>query len=230
MTKSLTEIFATLQGEGYHAGTPAVFVRFAGCNLWSGREADRARDAERHGAACPRFCDTDFAPRLRLGLPALADAVREAARELSIVPLVVFTGGEPLLQLDEATCDAVAAALTRGGVTPRLAVETNGTLAAPPALRSRLWVCVSPKVPPERIAQREGDELKVVYPGYDPERYRATLGAFDHYFVQAEARPEPGPPGRSLLDRQAMQAAAAYCLRHPRWRLSVQTHKVADIP
>lgn len=230
---SITEVFATLQGEGFHAGTPAVFVRFAACNLWSGHAPDRQRDAERHGALCPRFCDTDFLPRARLSAEALAERANQAAQAagLTHVPLVVFTGGEPLLQLDGPLCAAVQAALTRPGhPPPRLAIETNGSVPLADDLRRRLWVCVSPKLPPARLALRGGDELKVVYPSYDPESYRQALGPFQHYFVSPEASAALAQIGSSRLSRDAMQAAAAYCLHHPAWRLSIQAHKVADIP
>ena len=210
MSYAVKELFLTLQGEGAQAGRAAVFCRFTGCNLWSGREADRAT------ATC-RFCDTDF-----VGIDgdgggrfASADALAEAiaarwgtSRERRFV---VFTGGEPLLQLDDALLDAVHA---RGF---EAAVETNGTLPAPPALD---WICVSPKAG-TTLMQRRGDELKLVWPqaGVDPEAL-ATLD-FRHFLVQ----PMDGP------DRVAnTQAAIAWCLAHPLWRLSLQTHKMIGIP
>ncbi|HEY5288452.1 MAG TPA: 7-carboxy-7-deazaguanine synthase [Caulobacteraceae bacterium] len=210
MTYSVKEIFLTLQGEGGQAGRAAVFCRFSGCNLWSGREADRA------GAVC-NFCDTDFVGVDGVGggkfaTPAeLADAV--AARWLGAEGerLVVCTGGEPLLQLDPPLIDALHA---RGF---QIAVETNGTLAAPAGLD---WICVSPKADAP-LAQTRGQELKLVYPqvGVDPERFAAL--EFERFFLQ----PMDGPGLEA-----ATKAAIDYCLAHPRWRLSLQTHKYLGIP
>jgi 7-carboxy-7-deazaguanine synthase (Cx14CxxC type) len=206
---AVKEIFYTLQGEGANAGTPAVLCRFAGCNLWSGREADRA------GAACD-FCDTDFVGTDGPGGGRFADADALAAAVESAWPagearrFVVCTGGEPLLQLDPAAL----AALHRRGF--RVAVETNGTLAAPDGID---WVCVSPKAA-QPLALERGDELKLVYPQPEapPERFEAL--AFDHFFLQ----PMDGP-ARAANTR----AAIDYCLAHPRWRLSIQSHKVVGI-
>ncbi len=205
MTYTVKEIFYTLQGEGMHAGRPAVFCRFAGCNLWTGREQDRA------SATCT-FCDTDFvgvgpdggrfATSEEL---AAAIAARWPAPGVGR-PYVVCTGGEPLLQLDAAAVEA----LHRAGF--EVAVETNGTQHAPPGLD---WTCVSPKAS-AALALREGDELKLVFPQADapPERF-ADL-SFRHFSLQ----PMDGP------DVEANTAAAvAYCLAHPQWRLSLQTHK-----
>lgn len=206
---SIKEIFYTLQGEGFHTGRPAVFCRFAGCNLWTGREADRA-------AAVCTFCDTDFVGIGPDGgkfatADALADAV--AARWPAGVggaPFVVCTGGEPLLQLDDA---AIAALHARGF---EVAVETNGTQPAPVGLD---WICVSPKADAPLVLTR-GDELKLVYPqaAAPPERF-ASL-EFAHLYLQ----PMDGPDAAG-----ATAAAVAYCLAHPRWRLSVQTHKALGI-
>lgn len=207
---AVKEIFYTLQGEGANAGTPAVFCRFAGCNLWSGREQDRA------GAKC-RFCDTDFVGTDGMGggrfetaddLARACAAARAATRGPS---MVVLTGGEPMLQVDEALIGALHA---RGF---SIAIETNGTLAVPDAID---WVCVSPKAGTD-LVQRNGDELKLVYPqaGLDP----ADLGGldFEHRFLQ----PMDGPA------REANTAlAVAYCMAHPPWRLSIQTHKLIGIP
>jgi 7-carboxy-7-deazaguanine synthase (Cx14CxxC type) len=209
---AVKEIFYTLQGEGAHAGRPAVFCRFAGCNLWSGREADRA------SAVC-NFCDTEFVGADgpgggKFATPeALAEAVRAAwpAGAPGGVPYVVCTGGEPLLQLD----DAAVAALHAAGF--EVAVETNGTQPAPAGLD---WICVSPKADaPLRLVT--GDELKLVFPqaGVDPERFR-HLG-FRHRFLQPM-------DGERLAENTA--AAAAYCLAHPGWRLSLQTHKLIGLP
>jgi 7-carboxy-7-deazaguanine synthase (Cx14CxxC type) len=209
MSYAVKEIFLTLQGEGGQAGRPAVFCRFAGCNLWSGREADRA------SAVCT-FCDTDFVGMDGPGggrfadAEALADAV-EAAWEGGLDNrLVVLTGGEPVLQLDEA----LIAALHARGFS--LALETNGTLAVPDGVD---WVCVSPKAD-AAVVQQTGQELKLVYPqpGVDPARFEGW--DFERFLLQ----PMDGP------EREAnTRAAIAYCLAHPRWRLSVQTHKYLGI-
>jgi 7-carboxy-7-deazaguanine synthase (Cx14CxxC type) len=207
---AVKEIFYTLQGEGAQAGTPAVFCRFAGCNLWSGREADRA------SAACS-FCDTDFVGTDGSGggrfanAAEVADAVeREWAGGGTAHRLVVCTGGEPLLQLD---APLVAAFHERGF---RIAVETNGTVPAPAGLD---WVCVSPKAT-QALAIEHGDELKLVYPQPEapPERF-ASLD-FRHFFLQ----PMDGPAREANT-----RAAIDYCLRHPRWRLSLQSHKIIGI-
>lgn len=209
---AVKEIFYTLQGEGANTGRAAVFCRFAGCNLWTGREADRS------DAVC-RFCDTDFVGTDGPGggkfpdAESLARAVTQAWQVdgPSWGRFVVCTGGEPLLQLDAP----LVKALHDAGF--EIAVETNGTVAPPPGLD---WVCVSPKAGAE-LAVTGGDELKLVYPqeGAEPERYAGL--AFRHFFLQ----PMDGP------DRDANTAAALdYCLRHPRWRLSLQTHKLLGIP
>lgn len=210
MAYAVKEIFYTLQGEGAQTGRAAVFCRFAGCNLWSGREEDRA------GAIC-KFCDTDFADVNgpgggKFATPdALAAAVAEKWTSLAGKRLVVCTGGEPLLQLDSPLIDALH---TRGF---EIAVETNGTCAAPAGLD---WICVSPKAGTELI-QRGGDELKLVFPqeGVAPEQFESL--DFRHFFLQ----PMDGPD----RDRNT-QLALRYCLEHPRWRMSLQTHKLLEIP
>ena len=211
MTYSVKELFKTLQGEGAQAGRAAVFCRFAGCNLWTGREEDRA------SAACT-FCDTDFIGTDGDGGGKFANAETLATSDRrrpgaygQADRYVVFTGGEPLLQLDAALIAAVHA---QGF---EIAVETNGTLAAPPGID---WICVSPKADAE-LAQTSGNELKLVYP--QPEPDLAALGRlqFDHFWVQ----PMDGP------ERAAnTEAAVAFCLAHPIWRLSLQTHKFIGIP
>lgn len=208
-TYAVKEIFLTLQGEGAQAGRPAVFCRFAGCNLWSGREADRER------AACT-FCDTDFVGTDGTkggryeGAEALAAAIEDewiGGRERRFC---VLTGGEPLLQVDEA----LIAALHRRGFF--IAVETNGTISPPPGID---WICVSPKAGSE-LAIRQGNELKLVYPQPEapPEKFAAL--AFERFLLQ----PMDGP---EIADntRRAMQ----YCLEHPQWQLSLQTHKLIGI-
>ncbi|MEK0430678.1 MAG: hypothetical protein RL139_482 [Gemmatimonadota bacterium] len=206
---TVKEIFYTLQGEGMQAGRPAVFCRFAGCNLWSGREADRAT------ATCT-FCDTDFVgvgPDGGKFATAEALAAAVAARWPAGAggrPLVVCTGGEPLLQLDGPAVEALHAAGFE------VAVETNGTQPAPPGLD---WICVSPKADAPLVLT-SGDELKLVYPQElaPPERFAGL--AFRHLLLQ----PMDGPD----LPRHT-QAAIAYCLAHPAWRLSVQTHKALGL-
>jgi 7-carboxy-7-deazaguanine synthase len=212
MSYAVKEIFYTLQGEGANAGRAAVFCRFAGCNLWSGREADRSN------AIC-RFCDTNF-----LGVDGAGGGKFDSAEQLAAAVeqkwpacslptqrFVVCTGGEPLLQLDAA----LIAALHEHGF--QIAVETNGTIAALTAID---WVCVSPKAGAE-LVQRTGDELKLVYPqqGAEPERFE--LLSFRHFFLQ----PMDGPEREANTGR-----ALRYCLDHPQWRLSLQTHKILGIP
>ncbi len=207
---AVKELFKTLQGEGGQAGRAAVFCRFAGCNLWSGREADRAE------AAC-RFCDTDFVGTDGSGggrfdtAPDLAAAIASHWGHPPERRLVVFTGGEPLLQLDAP----LIAACHAGGF--EIAVETNGTRLPPDGID---WLCVSPKAAAPWLL-RHGRELKLVFPqpGLDP------AGLTDLPFEQFWLQPQDGP------ERVANTAAAvAYCLDHPRWRLSLQTHKLIGIP
>ncbi len=208
-TYTLREIFHTLQGEGFHTGRPAVFARFAGCNLWTGREADRA------SAVC-NFCDTDFVGVGADGgkfptADAFADAVAARWPGKAVGErFVVCTGGEPLLQLDGAAVDA----LHRRGFA--VAVETNGTQPAPRGLD---WITVSPKADAPLVLTR-GDELKLVFPQplAPPERFSQL--DFSHFYLQ----PMDGP----VRDANAA-AAAAYCLANPRWRLSLQVHKLLGI-
>ncbi len=214
MTYAVKEIYRTLQGEGAQTGRAAVFCRFAGCNLWSGREEDRAR------AVC-RFCDTDFVGTDGPGggrfaaaedlARAIADCWRRSADDDGATGLVVFTGGEPLLQLDGALIEAVHAA----GL--EIAVETNGTLPAPAGID---WLTVSPKAGAPFV-QKSGRELKLIYPqeGMDPADFE-TLD-FAHFFLQ----PMDGPDLAANI-----RAAARYCLAHPRWRLGLQMHKFAGLP
>ena len=213
MSYSVKEIFYTLQGEGAQTGRAAVFCRFSGCNLWSGREIVRAR------AIC-RFCDTDFA-----GTDGDGGGVFETAGELAdrvasrwryghgetVRPFVVCTGGEPLLQLDRAAIDALHER------SFEIAIETNGTILPPQGID---WICVSPKAGAAFVLL-EGDELKLVYPqdGLSPEELTGLQ--FDHYFLQ----PMDGPE----IDTNT-RLALKYVLEHPRWRLSQQTHKLLGIP
>jgi 7-carboxy-7-deazaguanine synthase len=212
MSYAVKEIFYTLQGEGAQAGRAAVFCRFAGCNLWSGREADRAT------AVC-RFCDTEF-----VGVDGAGGGKFESAEDLAAAverkwpddarqgrQFVVCTGGEPLLQMDSNLIDALHA---RGF---EIAVETNGTIAAPAGLD---WICVSPKAG-AGLVQRSGDELKLVYPQdhFEPGDFLSL--SFKHFFLQ----PMDGPSRAANTE-----LAVAYCMEHPQWRLSLQTHKILGIP
>jgi 7-carboxy-7-deazaguanine synthase (Cx14CxxC type) len=210
MPYAVKELFFTLQGEGARAGRAAVFLRFAGCNLWTGREEERAR------AVC-RFCDTDFVGTDGEGggkharADELARRVSEAWGERTGERYVVCTGGEPLLQLDAALIEALH---ERGF---EIAVETNGTLAVPEGVD---WICVSPKAGAELVVTR-GDELKLVYPqpGAEPHHYEhLDFGAF---FLQ---------PMDDLTRKANTDRAVRYCMAHPRWRLSLQTHKLLGIP
>ena len=214
MAYAVKEIFYTLQGEGAQAGRAAVFCRFAGCNLWTGHEKDRAT------AVC-QFCDTDFVGTDGPGggkfrrpgdlAKAIRDTWRTGAATAAGRPFVVCTGGEPLLQLDAPLIKAIHDAGFE------IAVETNGTQAAPDGLD---WICVSPKAGAE-LVQRTGDELKLVFPqeGGEPEQYRDL--PFRYFFLQ----PMDGP------DREhTTRLAVEYCMRHPEWRLSLQTHKLLGIP
>ena len=213
MTYSVKEIYYTLQGEGVQAGRAAVFLRFAGCNLWSGREDDRAKGP----GGCSRWCDTDF-----LGTDGTLGGRYESANELakcvqSLWPVgglgkafVVCTGGEPLLQLDGVLIDA----LHREGF--EVAIETNGTQPVPIGVD---WVCVSPKAN-AKLTATSGDELKLVFPQAELPPQAFDELAFRHFLLQ----PMDGPD-------QALHTSAAvqYCLDHPRWRLSLQTHKLLNL-
>jgi len=213
VTYSVREIYYTLQGEGAQTGRPAVFLRFAGCNLWSGREEHRA------DAVC-RFCDTEFVGTDGPGGGKFPTAAELAKSVIAMWPAdagpsrpyVVCTGGEPLLQLDEALIGALHASGFEIGV------ETNGTIEAPAGID---WLCVSPKGT-AAIVQRSGQELKLVYPQPEaearPENFEALR--FDHFFLQPMDAPELAENTRRAID---------YCLAHPQWKLSVQTHKVLGI-
>lgn len=209
MTYSVKEMFLTLQGEGMHAGRRAVFLRFAGCNLWTGREADRA------SAIC-RFCDTDFVGTDGMGGGKFADpsglaaAVRALWGDVGGAPYVVVTGGEPLLQLDAA----LIAALHDQSL--EIGVETNGTIIAPAGID---WLCVSPKAGSETL-QKSGNELKLVWPQPGSDWQTMAGWDFDHFLVQ----PMDGP---ALAENR--RACVDFVLTNPVWRLSTQTHKVLGI-
>lgn len=213
MTYSVKEMYVTLQGEGAHTGRAAVFCRFAGCNLWTGRETDR------ESAVC-RFCDTEFVGTDGPGggtftdpdslARAIATLWRDGGREGGR-PFVVFTGGEPLLQLDEPLTSAVRS------LGFEVAVETNGTKPRPPGID---WLCVSPKAGADLVLT-QGDELKLVFPQIDLPPDRVAHLAFTHFFLQ----PMDGPS----VDEHT-RLAATYCLAHPQWRLGLQTHKIVGLP
>ena len=198
---TIKTIFYSLQGEGVHAGRPAVFCRFSGCNLWNGREEDRE-------AAVCKFCDTDFIGGQKYDLNALVDAIRAMWPEAKGRPYVICTGGEPSLQLDSDLIDALHAAGFEVGL------ETNGTLPAPEGLD---WICVSPKADTE-LKQLHGNELKVVYPQdeHTPDKFEGL--AFDHFLIQ---------PRDGFLN--SAKCAVEYCLANPQWSLSLQTHKTLEI-
>ena len=214
MGYKVKELFYSLQGEGANAGRPSIFVRFAGCNLWSGREEDRHR-----GPSCSRWCDTDF-----VGTDGSGGGNYSTARDLAVavlhqlpadadpthLPLVVCTGGEPLLQIDRPLFDALH---TLGY---SVAVETNGTMPVPEGVD---WVCVSPKAN-TKLVVTGGDELKVVIPqpGLDPAAFTGL--AFEHFSIQPMDGPDLAANSRLAID---------YCLKHPRWRLSVQAHKLLGL-
>ena len=210
MTYAVKECFLTLQGEGVQSGSRAVFLRCAGCNLWSGREQDRET------AEC-RFCDTDFVGTNGEGGGKFASADELAARVEALwgggrdQRLVVITGGEPMLQLDEALVDA----LHRRGF--RVAVETNGTL---PAVSGLDWICVSPKAGTD-VVQRQGNELKLVWPQEGIEPAELESWRFDHFLVQ---------PMDCESREEALQAAIKLAMDRPKWRLSLQAHKVVGLP
>lgn len=223
MSYSVKEIFYTLQGEGAHAGRPSVFLRFSGCNLWTGREQDRTT------AACT-FCDTDFIGTNGVGGGKFktADLLAEAAFKQwpsddescgsgGGKPYIVCTGGEPLLQLDDALIDA----LHEKGF--EIAIETNGTIEVPTKID---WICISPKAA-NTIIQNTGNELKLIFPQAEPEAHpdRFALLQFDHFFLQ---------PLDAIGDIEASKentlAAHDFCLKNPKWHLSVQTHKLVGFP
>jgi 7-carboxy-7-deazaguanine synthase (Cx14CxxC type) len=210
MTYSVKEIFLTLQGEGAHTGRRAVFCRFTGCNLWNGREQDRA------DAIC-QFCDTDFVGTdghqggKYAAAPELAQKISQTWGSSLDNRYVVLTGGEPLLQVDTALINALHAAQFT------IAIETNGTIEVPDGID---WVCVSPKANAQTLVTK-GNELKLVYPQENsaPESYETW--SFDHFFLQ---------PMDNAQHKQNIDAAINYCLAHPKWRLSLQTHKLTGLP
>lgn len=210
MSYAVKEIFLTLQGEGAQAGRRAVFLRFAGCNLWSGREEDRAT------ATC-QFCDTDFVGTngenggKYADAAALADKVQSLWGEAGGTPYVVITGGEPMLQLDAALVDALHA---RGF---EIGVESNGTLPAVPGID---WLCISPKAGSD-VVQTRGNELKLVWPQPGSDWKSMESWSFDHFLIQ---------PMDSVARAENLQAAIQFVMDHPKWRLSLQNHKALGLP
>ena len=210
MSYAVKEIFLTLQGEGAQAGRRAVFLRFAGCNLWSGREEDRA-------TATFQFCDTDFVGTNGENGAKYADAVALADKVQSLwgmaggTPYVVITGGEPMLQLDAALIDALHA---RGF---EIGVESNGTLPAVPGID---WLCISPKAGSD-VVQTAGNELKLVWPQSGSDWKLMENWSFDHFLIQ---------PMDSVARAENLQAAIQFVMEHPKWRLSLQNHKALGLP
>lgn len=212
MSYAVKEIFLTLQGEGVHAGRRAVFLRFAGCNLWTGREEDRAT------AVC-QFCDTDFVGMDgenggRYDADALAAKVAEIWGEGSDSRYVVMTGGEPMLQVDDRIVDALHA----HGFT--LAIESNGTIPAHPRID---WVCISPKAGSE-VVQRSGDELKLVWPQLATDIRDIEGWNFGNFLIQ------PMDSGSDSANRANVEEATRFVMDHPKWRLSLQNHKILGLP
>jgi len=205
----IKEIYFTLQGEGFHAGRPAVFCRFSGCNLWSGREEDR------HKAIC-KFCDTDFwgidgTEGGKYTAQSLTEKIASLWPDKEVHPFVVFTGGEPLLQLDEALTQELK------NINFEIAIETNGTLEVPALID---WICVSPKEGTD-IILKKGHELKLVYPqgAMNPEEFESW--DFSHFYLQPMDSPEIDSNTKTCID---------YCKSNPHWKLSVQMHKILNIP
>ena len=216
MTYSVKEMYYTLQGEGAQAGRPAVFLRFSGCNLWSGRERDRHKGP----GGCSRWCDTDFVGTDGPGggrFSTAEELARAVARHWPDLnqgnPCVVCTGGEPLLQLDTVAVRALQSAGFE------VAVETNGSIAAPPGID---WICVSPK-PNAPLVQTSGNELKLVYPQPEPDAHPDNFSGlqFDLFFLQ---------PLHNDRLKDNTDKAIDFCRRNPRWRLSVQLHKILEVP
>lgn len=220
-------VFRTIQGEGANAGRAAVFVRFAGCNLWSGKHEDRARDARRNDVDCPRWCDTDFLKDRMVEEGVLIDVIAEH----DDTGLIVFTGGEPLLHLNPRFLSRL-----HSRCSSLVAIETNGTVALDESYGNLIQhICVSPKVPPERMKLRTGDELKVVVPAYDPNTYAAALDRGELYFADLFVQPcdtrkvHPIALSGRLAPPDSLEVAKQYVLDNPSWRLSYQLHKAIGV-
>ncbi len=221
------EVFRTIQGEGTNAGRAAVFVRFAGCNLWSGLGDNRDRDAKRNDVDCPRWCDTDFLKDRMVEEGVLIDIIAEH----DDTGLIVFTGGEPLLHLNPRFL-----ARLHSRCHSQVAIETNGTVELDASFGNLIQhICVSPKVPPERMKLRTGDELKVVVPAYDPDVYAAALDRGELYFPELFVQPlddrvlHPIALSGRLAPPNPLDVAKQYVLDHPSWRLSYQLHKAIGV-
>lgn len=215
---AIKEMFRTIQGEGFHAGTPALFIRFAGCNMWSGHDADRLRDAQRNHAQCPLWCDTDFVGGMHMTAGELGSTVDGQGA----VPLIVLTGGEPMLQVDDDILDALHDAAPEA----RIAIETNGTVKPKFGYDDRLppngwlWITMSPKLARERTVLKRASELKLVYPAYQPSEWQDFPA--HHYFVQPCA-------DQTIRQPEVERQAAEFVTNNYRWRLSLQTHKVLGV-
>ena len=215
------EIFSTIQGEGANAGKAAIFVRLANCNLWSGKDEHRERDAERNDAQCPRWCDTDFAGGDKMSGDDIVRAVERL--DHGAQRMVVISGGEPMLQVKESL---VADLLQSGRM---VAIETNGTKPVPAWFikEPKVWITCSPKTPPKTLALQRCDELKVVFPAYNPRDYGDSFPSAIKY-VQPEAQTES--VGKSLIDTANMDLAVRFVMENTAWKLSIQTHKILRIP
>lgn len=209
-TYSIVQIFGTIQGEGGLTGTPATFVRFAGCNMWSGEEAHRERDALRNEAECPRWCDTDFAPRERLTAREILARVMSTGSR----PLIVLTGGEPMLQIDDELLDVLSTAQAR------VQIETNGTVEPRFSYRPFVYITLSPKVAHARIKLTQADELKLVWPAYVAEEW-VSFPARQRFL-----QPQADFDGRNLENEGKL---VEYVQTHGDWRLSLQTHKILGV-
>lgn len=221
MQFNVKEVFRTLQGEGANMGTPSVFIRLGGCNIWSGKEKDRVRDAEKSNARCPSWCDTDFTDGTLTTTDDLVIAVRECGG--LTMPLIVITGGEPMLQVNVTMLQALKSNFKH----VRIAIETNGTKRPTPEIRNLIdWICVSPKTPADTILLNSGDELKVVFPAYNPKDYTKLVPGFRHHYVS----PLATSGRRSVIVQDNVDKAIQFVMENPQWKLSMQTHKMNGLP
>lgn len=212
-TYAIVKVFSTIQGEGVLAGTPATFIRFGGCNMWTGIEERRELDAMHNGARCPLWCDTDFAVRERRTARELADMVKQHASW----PLIVLTGGEPLLQVDRQLINALHAAVPNA----KIQIETNGTVEPEFGYHASVFLTCSPKVPRSQIKLTQADELKIVWPAYDPSEWESFPARYYTLTPLADAE------GRNTENELAL---ANYVHNHPhKWRMSLQLHKVLGL-
>jgi 7-carboxy-7-deazaguanine synthase len=213
-TYAVKEMFKTVQGEGHHVGTPAFFVRLAGCNMWSGHEETRERDAVRNDAKCPRWCDTDFVGGDHLTAREIAETIPVGTN------MIVVTGGEPLLQVDQRFVDVLSARIPTGV----LAFETNGTVVPRFVRRTtdnaRVWMTCSPKQPPEQIRMRAANEIKLVWPDHDPMDWEWFIA--DHYYLSPRA-------DQRILNQDNQEKLAQWVAGQNKWKLSLQTHKITGL-